>query len=95
MKQGTPEIPTEELNQSEKYILWHGKFLRKFSLDEIPQLIHIISGKMTFVGPRPALFNQGDLIVLRKENGVEHLMPGLTGLALKNQSSNCSAKTGL
>jgi O-antigen biosynthesis protein WbqP len=85
MKQGTPETPTEELNQSEKYILWHGKFLRKFSLDELPQLLNIIQGKMSFIGPRPCMVNNEEIVKnLREEKGIHKLTPGITGWAQVN-----------
>jgi O-antigen biosynthesis protein WbqP len=61
-----------------------GPFLRKFSFDELPQLINILKGDMTFIGPRPALYNQEDLIDLRSKAGVHHLMPGVTGWAQVN-----------
>lgn len=81
MKEGTPDIPTDELREQEEFNTRVGKFLRRLSLDEIPQLINILKGEMSFVGPRPALYNQPLLIKLRKEKGVDKIRPGATGLA--------------
>jgi len=81
MKEGTPDIPTDKLKEQDKLNTRIGIFLRRFSLDEIPQLINILKGDMSFVGPRPALYNQPLLIKLRKENGVDKIRPGVTGLA--------------
>ena len=84
MRIDTPQVATHLLNDPDKYLTGVGKFLRKTSLDELPQLFSIIKGDMSFVGPRPALFNQDDLIKLREEKGVSHLVPGLTGWAQIN-----------
>jgi O-antigen biosynthesis protein WbqP len=84
MKTNTPELPTHMLLDSNKYLLRIGKYLRKFSLDELPNLINIIKGDMVFVGPRPALHNQYDLIDYRKKNGIDTLKPGITGWAQVN-----------
>jgi len=85
MKQGTPEIPTEEFRNPEKYILKVGKFLRKFSLDELPQLLNIIQGNMKFIGPRPCMVNNEEIIKnLREEKGIDKLTPGITGWAQVN-----------
>ncbi|MGM0365877.1 MAG: sugar transferase [Actinomycetota bacterium] len=81
MKEGTPDIPTDELTDQEKYNTGLGSFLRRVSLDEIPQLANILKGDMSFVGPRPALYNQGYLIELRRKKGVDRVRPGVTGLA--------------
>ncbi|MBT8545248.1 sugar transferase [Polynucleobacter paneuropaeus] len=81
---GTPAVATHLLNDSAKYLTPVGSFLRKSSLDELPQLWSILVGDMSFVGPRPALFNQGDLIALRTQFGVDKLVPGLTGWAQVN-----------
>lgn len=81
MKEGTPDIPTDELKNQAELNTRFGSFLRRLSLDEIPQLINIIKGEMSFVGPRPALYNQEFLIELRKKNGVDKITPGVTGLA--------------
>ena len=84
MKVNTPQLATNLLNNSENYITTFGIFLRKTSLDELPQLWSILKGDMTFVGPRPALFNQYDLIDLRQKFGINLLTPGLTGWAQIN-----------
>jgi O-antigen biosynthesis protein WbqP len=77
-------VATHLLRDAEKYLTPVGSFLRKSSLDELPQLWSILKGEMSFVGPRPALFNQDDLIALRTERGVHELTPGLTGWAQVN-----------
>jgi O-antigen biosynthesis protein WbqP len=84
MRIGTPEIASHLLNHPETYITPIGSFLRKTSLDELPQLWSIFKGDMSFVGPRPALFNQADLIRLRSNAGVNKLVPGVTGWAQVN-----------
>jgi O-antigen biosynthesis protein WbqP len=84
MKIGTPAVATHLLTDPGQYVTSLGEFLRKSSLDELPQLISIIKGDMSFVGPRPALFNQDDLIELRTQKGVHILTPGLTGWAQIN-----------
>ncbi len=80
----TPAVATHLLNNSEQYLTPMGGFLRKSSLDELPQLFNILKGEISFVGPRPALFNQEDLIALRTEKGVHTITPGLTGWAQIN-----------
>ena len=84
MRIGTPPLATHLLQDPKMYLTPIGSFLRKSSLDELPQLWSILAGDMSFVGPRPALFNQDDLIALRTEFGVHELMPGLTGWAQIN-----------
>ncbi|WP_293752155.1 sugar transferase [uncultured Paraglaciecola sp.] len=84
MKVDTPAVATHLLNDPKSVLTPIGDFLRKSSLDELPQLWSILKGDMSFVGPRPALFNQDDLIALRTEKGVHHLVPGLTGWAQIN-----------
>jgi len=84
MRTDTPAVATHLLNDPDRYLTPIGKFLRKSSLDELPQLYSIIKGDMSFVGPRPALYNQDDLISLRTEKGVHVLTPGLTGWAQIN-----------
>jgi len=84
MKRNTPNVATHLLNNPEQYLLKIGKFIRKTSLDELPNLINIVRGEMVFVGPRPALFNQDDLMALRIATGVDKLKPGITGWAQIN-----------
>lgn len=84
MRIDTPVVATHLMDNTEQFVTPVGSFLRKFSLDELPQLWSIIIGDMSFVGPRPALFNQDDLISLRTEKGVHNLIPGLTGWAQIN-----------
>lgn len=84
MKKNTPDVATHLLKNPEQYLLKMGKIIRKLSLDELPNLINIIKGEMVFVGPRPALYNQYDLIELRTKYGVEKLKPGITGWAQIN-----------
>ena len=84
MRVGTPAMATHLLADARSHLTPIGSFLRKSSLDELPQLWSILMGDMSFVGPRPALFNQHDLIALRTEQGVHTLVPGLTGWAQVN-----------
>lgn len=84
MKIGTPAVATHLLQDPDSWLTPVGAFLRQTSLDELPQLWSILRGDMSFVGPRPALFNQQDLIALRTEKGVDALVPGLTGWAQVN-----------
>jgi len=84
MKIDTPEVATHLLANPSSVLTPIGDFLRKSSLDELPQLWSILKGDMSFIGPRPALFNQDDLIALRTESGVHTLIPGLTGWAQIN-----------
>lgn len=84
MRVNTPAVATHLLTDPQSYLTPVGSFLRKSSLDELPQLWSILSGKMSFVGPRPALFNQYDLIELRTQRGIDQLLPGLTGWAQVN-----------
>ena len=84
MRIDTPAVATHLLQNSDQWLTPIGSFLRKSSLDELPQLWNILKGDMSFVGPRPALFNQDDLIALRTEKGVHQLVPGLTGWAQVN-----------
>ena len=81
---GTPAVATHLLNDPDAYLSPIGGFLRRSSLDELPQLFSVLKGDMSFVGPRPALFNQEDLIALRTEKGVDKLLPGITGWAQVN-----------
>ncbi len=85
MRTDTPkDMPTHLLENPDVYITPIGKFLRRTSIDELPQFINILFGDMSFVGPRPALYNQKDLISLRKQYGIDKMMPGLTGWAQIN-----------
>lgn len=84
MQVGTPAVATHLLTNADSFLTSIGGFLRKSSLDELPQLWNIIKGEMSLVGPRPALFNQADLIQLRTDSGVHKLVPGLTGWAQIN-----------
>ena len=84
MRVNTPDVATHLLTDPKKYLTPIGSFLRKSSLDELPQLWSILKADMSFVGPRPALFNQDDLVALRTQYGVEKLLPGLTGWAQIN-----------
>lgn len=84
MKKNTPNVATHLLTNPKQYLLKTGGILRKLSLDELPNLINIIRGEMVFVGPRPALYNQDDLMDMRKAFGVDKLKPGITGWAQIN-----------
>jgi O-antigen biosynthesis protein WbqP len=84
MKKNTPNVATHLLENPDHYVLKIGKFIRKTSLDELPNLINILKGEMVFVGPRPALYNQDDLMTFRVATGVSKLKPGLTGWAQIN-----------
>ena len=90
MRVGAPAVATDLLSDPEQWLTPIGGFLRKTSLDELPQLWSIVIGDMSFVGPRPALFNQYDLIELRTKAGVEILLPGLTGWAQVQGRDNLS-----
>lgn len=84
MRVGTPAVATHLLDAPDSHVTPLGKVLRRTSLDELPQLWSVLKGEMSLVGPRPALFNQTDLIALRTEAGVHHLVPGVTGWAQVN-----------
>jgi O-antigen biosynthesis protein WbqP len=84
MKKNTPNVATHLLTNPDQYLLKIGRFIRKTSLDELPNLFNIIRGEMVFVGPRPALYNQNDLMEFRIATGVSKLKPGITGLAQIN-----------
>jgi O-antigen biosynthesis protein WbqP len=90
MKKNTPNVATHLLINPDQYLLRIGKFIRKTSLDELPNLINIIKGEMVFVGPRPALYNQDDLMTLRVATGVDKLKPGITGWAQINGRDDIS-----
>lgn len=90
MKKDTPNVATHLLTNPEQYLLKIGVILRKLSLDELPNLLNIIKGEMVFVGPRPALYNQDDLMALRVATGVDKLKPGITGWAQINGRDDIS-----
>jgi O-antigen biosynthesis protein WbqP len=90
MKKNTPNVATHLLTNPGQYLLKIGGLLRKLSLDELPNLINIIKGEMVFVGPRPALYNQDDLMGLRMAAGVDKLKPGITGWAQINGRDDIS-----
>jgi len=81
---GTPEVATDKLTNSQSYITKIGYYLRKYSIDELPQLFNVFLGQMSLVGPRPALYNQYDLRQMRKEVGIHQIRPGVTGWAQIN-----------
>ncbi len=84
MKVNTPDLPTDKLDNSEQYVTGIGKILRKTSLDELPQVFNILFGQMSFIGPRPALWNQTELIKLRDKVHANDVRPGLSGWAQIN-----------
>ena len=90
MRIDTPQVATHLVSNPEKFLSPIGGFLRQTSLDEIPQLLSILKGDMSFVGPRPALYNQEDLITLRSDHGLHKLIPGLTGWAQVNGRDDLS-----
>ncbi|MHB8792319.1 MAG: sugar transferase [Thermoleophilia bacterium] len=92
MTADTPQIATHLLINGENYLTPIGGYLRKYSIDEIPQIFCIVKGNMSFVGPRPALYNQNDLIKLRTERGIQDLVPGLSGYAQINGRDEISIK---
>ena len=88
MKIDTPAVATHLLSDPNNYLSPIGKILRKSSIDELPQIFSVLQGNMSFVGPRPALYNQDDLVELRKKHGLEYLLPGITGWAQVNGRDN-------
>ena len=90
MSAGTPEVATHLLREAEVCFTPGGAFLRKFSLDELPQLFSVLKGDMSLVGPRPALYNQDDLIALRTKNNIHWILPGVTGWAQIHGRDNVS-----
>lgn len=90
MHMDTPAVATHLMTDPDRFLTPIGKFLRKSSLDELPQLFNIIKGDMSFVGPRPALFNQDDLTALRTNKGIHKMVPGITGWAQINGRDNLS-----
>ncbi|MFZ5652560.1 MAG: sugar transferase [Bacillota bacterium] len=89
---GMPDLPAAMVKEDDHRFTRVGKFLRRFSLDELPQLFNIIKGEMDFVGPRPALYNQDDLIALRESAGIHALKPGVTGWAQVNGRETVSVE---
>lgn len=92
MKVNTPDVPTHKLKNPEQYVTGIGRILRKFSLDELPQIFNIFIGQMSFIGPRPALWNQEDLIKLREKVHANDVRPGLSGWAQINGRDDVSQK---
>ncbi|RJX19120.1 MAG: sugar transferase [Desulforudis sp.] len=88
MRVGTPDLPSDMVPKDDQRFTKLGRFLRRFSIDELPQLVNIIRGDMNFVGPRPALYNQDELIAMRQAAGVNQLKPGVTGWAQVNGRDN-------
>ena len=90
MKKNAPEVPTEELKDASGYILKFGKIIRKFSLDELPQFFNVLKGDMNFIGPRPCMEKNEEIIKnLREEKGIDKIKPGITGLAqVEGRDSN-------
>ena len=84
MNMDAPQVATHLMDNPDEFVFPFGRFLRRTSLDELPQLFSILKGDMSFVGPRPALYNQKDLIALRDKNGLSNMLPGLTGWAQVN-----------
>ena len=84
MQMDTPTVATHLMEKPDDFLSPIGAFLRRSSLDELPQILSILKGNMSFIGPRPALFNQQDLILLRKKNGIDGVKPGITGWAQVN-----------
>jgi O-antigen biosynthesis protein WbqP len=95
MKKNTPNVATHLLKNPSSYLLRIGAVLRKLSLDELPNLINIIKGEMVFVGPRPALYNQDDLMAMRVSAGIDKLKPGITGWAQINGRDEISIEAKL
>ena len=92
MRTNAPEVATHMLDEPDVFLTPIGRFLRKTSLDELPQIWSVITGNMNFVGPRPALYNQNDLINLRTKEGVDKLLPGITGWAQVNGRDKLSIR---
>ena len=92
MRNDTPNLATHKLQSSKSYLIKSGEFLRKYSLDELPQFINVILGDMNIIGPRPALYNQHNLIKLRNKFGICSLRPGISGWAQINGRDNISIR---
>ena len=90
MKLNTPQIATHLMKNPKNNLIYGGEFLRKYSLDELPQVFNILKGDMSFAGPRPALFNQNDLMELRTKKDIHKLVPGITGWAQVNGRDDLS-----
>ena len=89
---GTPNVPTHLMRDNSKIYTKTGELFRKYSLDELPQIFNIIKGDILFIGPRPALYNQSDLIGMRDKKGINKIKPGITGWAQINGRDNLSLK---
>ena len=92
MQSGMPDVASDQVGENDPRFTASGKWLRRFSVDEFPQLFNIIKGEMAFVGPRPALYNQYDLIAMRHERGIDELKPGITGWAQVNYPYGASVE---
>ena len=94
MQRYTPEMPTEEFDEPKKYLLKSGKFLRKFSIDELPQFFNILENKINFIGPRPCMVNNEEIVKnLREKENIHLIKPGITGWAQVNGRDSNSYKT--
>ena len=93
MQIGTPDLPSDKVGENDPRFTKSGKFLRRFSIDEFPQLLNIIKGEMVFIGPRPALHNQYELNAMRQKRGIDVLKPGITGWAQVNGRDSISLET--
>ena len=93
MQAGMPDLPSDQVGENDPRFTGVGKWLRRCSLDEFPQLLNIIRGDMVFIGPRPALYNQYELNAMRKKRGIDSLKPGITGWAQVNGRDSISLET--
>ena len=93
MQTGMPDLPSDQVGENDPRFTYWGKWLRRFSIDEIPQLVNIIKGDMDFIGPRPALHNQFELIEMRKARDIDKIKPGITGWAQVNGRDTISMET--
>ena len=93
MQVGMPDLPSDQVSEGDSRFTTTGKILRRFSIDEFPQLLNIIKGEMVFIGPRPALYNQCELNAMRRERAIDSLKPGITGWAQVNGRDSISMET--